>query len=80
MWERISGLEAEIEARRRLPHPGLCCLPNCFQPATYRITWGEIANPDNFTHACEAHVGAMLGHHPGQVVDGYRVTLIGKEG
>jgi hypothetical protein len=54
-----------------------CCQIDCSKLATYRIEWGEVANPDNYTEACEAHVGSLLGHHPYQPApDHYRVYPI----
>lgn len=51
-----------------------CCAINCGALADYRIEWGQVANPDNYTLACEAHVGSLLGHHPDQPQpDHYRV-------
>lgn len=49
-----------------------CCQPDCGQPAEFRIEWN--AGPDNYTEACEAHVGALLGHRPDEPApDCYRV-------
>jgi hypothetical protein len=44
-----------------------CCDFGCKASAEYRIEWGDTddsSNPDNYTEACEAHVGGLLGHHP----------------
>lgn len=55
-----------------------CCNVDCPSIAEYRIEWGEVANPDNYTEACEAHVGMLLGHHLHQPPpDHYRVYPIG---
>lgn len=52
-----------------------CCHLNCTTAADFRIEWGAVANPDNYTYACEAHVGALIGHHPGEPQpDHYRVV------
>ena len=54
-----------------------CCNTTCGKPADFRIEWGEVANPDNYTYACEAHLGALLGHHPDQPPpDHYRVYSV----
>jgi hypothetical protein len=51
-----------------------CCYIECGQAASFRIEWGPIAHPDNYTDSCEAHVGALLGHHAGEPApDHYRV-------
>jgi hypothetical protein len=53
-----------------------CCYRECSAPAGFRIEWGEVANPDNYTEACEGHVGALLGHHQDQATPShYRVYL-----
>lgn len=55
-----------------------CCQIDCPVTAEYRIEWGQVANPDNYTEACEGHVGALLGHHPHQPApEHYRVYPIG---
>jgi len=52
-----------------------CCQPDCGEPAEFRIEWN--AGPDNYTEACEVHVGALLGHRPNEVApDHYRVYPI----
>lgn len=37
-----------------------CCIVDCGNDAEYAI-YGESNHPDDNTHACEAHVGALLG-------------------
>lgn len=55
-----------------------CCQIDCPVTAEYRIEWGQVANPDNYTEACEGHVGALLGHRPEEPApDHYRVYPIG---
>jgi hypothetical protein len=54
-----------------------CCEIGCNKHASFRIEWGEIANPDNFTRACEKHVVDLLGTHPGQPKpDHYRIYVL----
>ena len=39
-----------------------CCYMRCEKGvAEFEITWGN--GPDDFTDACEDHVGALIGHH-----------------
>lgn len=37
-----------------------CCKIDCDAPAEFEIV-GESGHPDDSTHACEAHVGELLG-------------------
>lgn len=54
-----------------------CCHIDCGNTAEFRIEW-DPPTADNFTDACEAHVGALLGHRPDQPVPNhYRVYPIG---
>jgi hypothetical protein len=42
-----------------------CCLVGCEEAAEYEIIDKADPRPDAaFTQACEAHVGALLGHLP----------------
>ena len=41
----------------------------CQKKATFEIMDATRGDPDNFTHACESHVGELLGS-----VEGYPVT------
>lgn len=38
-----------------------CCKVGCATPAEWEIAWGP--TPDDYTHACTAHVGALLDDH-----------------
>jgi hypothetical protein len=57
-----------------MPETITCCEPDCQSPAEFMVLTvrrdggdGIMAGPDPYgddTHACEAHVGVLLGHQP----------------
>ena len=55
-----------------------CCVideAECPQPAAFEVRWGTM--PDDYTHACEKHLGASIGVHAGQTEpDHYRVYVL----
>lgn len=65
-----------MDARNR------CCFLNCGDLAAF-VIYGE--HPDDYTNACEDHVGALLGTpvgHPDNcrwVVEVFRIAALGEE-
>ena len=58
-----------IERNGKQVEVGYCCFMGCDKPAEFEIT-KEVGGPEDYTHACEAHVGALLmeGANPEQLV------------
>lgn len=51
----------------------ICCHIDCDKEAEFEIQWNP-PTPDNYTQACEGHVGALLAHRPSEPApDHYRV-------
>jgi hypothetical protein len=51
-----------------------CCWPDCEKPAEFRVIDAQEMYPDVAEiHACEAHVGALVGHCVGGNLDTTRL-------